>query len=313
MNRFKWRKISFGTSSFTRGSGPNGFSIKEVLLWMVVVIVLVPNFRCICSNQCDDIRTCKWNGRRFFCSLAEWQGRSLMTWRFCSGRKQLCLWNFGPLSESFRNLRVVPWPVRSVVMTDVHYLNASVYEKICSATTSIPCVVLGYNFLRLYCLELLKKDSVSCALVWSGVASKRPAGVAVVAQMALLKDFFVVHPQLPSGVEELPQLFRSLQGQEAVAQPGQVVQQHGGIAKAFFSSALVRPALQCGLRRSAELTSAERTRHEVAGVCQNFHVNVMDLCHWEQKCICILRGERPREKSAVYRTCMLYQPAPISR
>ena len=146
------------------------------------------------------------------------------------------------------------------------------YPVLCWDTTFYECIALN-----------LKKDSVSCALVWSGVASKRPAGVAVVAQMALLKDFFVVHPQLPSGVEELPQLFRSLQGQEAVAQPGQVVQQHGGIAKAFFSSALVRPALQCGLRRSAELTSAERARHEVAGVCQNFHVNVMDLCHWEQK------------------------------
>ena len=74
------------------------------------------------------------------------------------------------------------------------------------------------------------------------------------------------------------------------------------------------PVLRTPLSRlGSDPTSAERARHEVAGACQNFHMNIMDLCHWEQKCICILRGERPREKSAVYRTCTLYQPAPISR
>ena len=61
----------------------------------------------------------------------------------------------------------------------MHYLNASVYEKICSATTSIPCVVLGYNVLRLYCLELKERFSQLCTGVkWCGVktASWRRCG-----------------------------------------------------------------------------------------------------------------------------------------
>ena len=198
---------------------------------MVVAVVLVPNFRGICSNQCDDIRICKWNGRRFFlqpCRVARkvfddmkvlFRSKTIMSLKLWAP-----FWEFSKPSCRAVTSEVSCYKLMCTIWTLLfmkrYVLQQHQYLVLCWDTTFYDCIALN-----------LKKDSVSCALVWSGVASKRPAGVAVVAQMALLKDFFVVHPQLPSGVEELPQLFRSLQSQEAVAQPGQVVQQHGGIAK----------------------------------------------------------------------------------
>ena len=65
---------------------------------------------------------------------------------------------------------------------DVHYLDASVYERKCSATTSGPWVVSGYNVLWLHCLGLTERFRQLCTgdtgVAWSGVTgppSKRKA------------------------------------------------------------------------------------------------------------------------------------------